>query len=386
MGSYIPDQSGINSLGGFAYQIRLFVYYMLSMEENMSIGFEVIDDISIKTLTTATLDRNEDKFRNLLRSPSGIKAIQSKRTTISQDTARQILLNWILLAETDMNITDYILCTDSSYGNSDIIFNTSAEDLYQKVISSEKSSQATISKVKNKYKDNKEEFIYNYNHIKKHYTFSEFKNLDDEIDEKCRILFKKAGVNVVTYYNRIKELLNHITCEIIDSVNQRKPFNISYEEFICYAEDICVRFTDQYMYPAYAEFKKLNQIDFADLEVAKSREYEQLLACELPQNLIETHLQYANYYQNVCYNYLELNKVSRIQDIEQTTYDNFESVKYTLQMEGNDTPAKRLVETKKQSNSYADSEQIKYGSGIYLTRADETEHQISWEDEDNAKT
>ena len=52
MGSYIPDQSGINSLGGFAYQIRLFVYYMLSMEENMSIGFEVIDDISIKTLCT----------------------------------------------------------------------------------------------------------------------------------------------------------------------------------------------------------------------------------------------------------------------------------------------------------------------------------------------
>ena len=83
---------------------------------------------------------------------------------------------------------------------------------------------------------------------------------------------------------------------------------------------------------------------------------------------------------------MELNKVSRIQDIEQTTYDNFESVKYILQMEGNDTPAKRLVETKKQSNSYADSDQIKYGSGIYLTRADEAEHQISWEDKDNAKT
>ena len=56
MGSYIPDQSGINSLGGFAYQIRLFVYYMLSMEENMSIGFEIVDDISIKTLTPAALN------------------------------------------------------------------------------------------------------------------------------------------------------------------------------------------------------------------------------------------------------------------------------------------------------------------------------------------
>lgn len=38
-----------------------------------------------------------------------------------------------------------------------------------------------------------------------------------------------------------------------------------------------------------------------------------------------------------------------------------------------------------QSNSHADSEQIKYGSGIYLTREDELEHQISWEDEENAK-
>ena len=46
----------------------------------------------------------------------------------------------------------------------------------------------------------------------------------------------------------------------------------------------------------------------------------------------------------------------------------------------------RLEETKKRSNSYADSEQIRYGAVIYLTREDEIEHQISWEDEDNAET
>ena len=37
---YIPDESGINSLGGFAYQIKVFVSYMLSMDEGMQAEFE----------------------------------------------------------------------------------------------------------------------------------------------------------------------------------------------------------------------------------------------------------------------------------------------------------------------------------------------------------
>ncbi len=46
--TYTPDKSGINSLGGFAYQIKVFVLYMLSMDENMQAGFETVDDVSIK--------------------------------------------------------------------------------------------------------------------------------------------------------------------------------------------------------------------------------------------------------------------------------------------------------------------------------------------------
>lgn len=55
------------------------------------------------------------------------------------------------------------------------------------------------------------------------------------------------------------------------------------------------------MLPIYSEFKKLNKIDFNDLKIAKSREYKQLLACKMPQNMIEAHLQYGSYYQNICY-------------------------------------------------------------------------------------
>lgn len=383
---YTPDKSGINSLGGFAYQIKVFVLYMLSMDENMQAEFETVDDVSIKKITPETIDDNEDKFRNLITSSEGTKAIQVKRTSINESIAKQILFNWILLEDSGESITDYILFTDSLYNNNDIVFDISADDLYLEVLKTKKTQKATIAKVKGKYEKDKQGFVDIYEAIKGKYTFVSFNRIDDEISEKCKMLFKKAGVNIITYYNRIEELLKHVTFEIIKSVNEKRPFIISYEEMIAYSEDICTRFTDEFMYPIYSEFRKLNKIDFADLKIAKSREYKQLLACKMPQKLIEMHLQYGVYYQNICYKYLELNKIGKIRDIEETTFDNFENVKFILQNEGKDTPAKRLSETKRQPNSYADSEQIKYGSGIYLTREDELEHQISWEDEDNAES
>lgn len=81
---------------------------------------------------------------------------------------------------------------------------------------------------------------------------------------------------------------------------------------------------------------------------------------------------------------MDLNKVRIINDIEETTYENFENVKFNLKVNNKDTPYNRLDETKKMSNSHAINEQIKYGSSIHLTRDDEVMRQISWEDEENA--
>lgn len=385
MDNYETDTSGINSLGGFAYQIKVFVLYMLEMHENMQTEFETLDDVTVNKLSPETIDINEDKFKNSIVSSEGIKVIQVKRTKLDASIARQILLNWMLLESSGDSVTDYILFTSAEYGNEDILFNVSAEDLYSKVVNTKK-TKATITKMKNKYQKDKDRFIEIYNSIRQKYSFVSENDVDEKIDEKCKILFKKAGVNVVTYYNRIVELLKHITIEIIESVNAKKSYHICYEEMIAYAEDVCNRFTDEYMLPAYSEFKKINRINFSDLQIAQSREYRQLVACEIPQNIIETHLTYESYYQNICYRYKEMNKVTKIRDIEETTYENFENTKFILQKEGQDTPFKRLSETKKLPNSYADSEQIKYGSGIYLTREEELEHQISWEDEDNAKS
>lgn len=386
MDDYVTDKSGIHSLGGFAYQIKVFVLYMLSMDENMQAEFETVDDVAVKKITPETIDDNEDKFRNLIVSSRGTKAIQVKRTVVTENIAKQVLLNWILLESSDEIITDYILYTEKVYENRDIVFQIPAEDLYLEVLKSKKTQKATITKVKKRYEKDKQGFIETYEEIKRKYTFVSADKVDVEIDEKCKVLFKKAGVNTITYRNRIVELLKHITFEIMNAINEKKPFVIKYGEMIAYSEDICARYTDQYMYPAYSEFKKLNRVDFTDLKIAQSREYKQLLACKMPQKLIEIHLQYASYYKNIRYKYLELNKINKVRDIEETTFENFMSAKFQLQIEGKDTPAQRLGETKKQTNSYADSDQIKYGAGIYLTREDETECQISWEDEDNAES
>ncbi len=384
--TYNIDESGINSLRGYAYQIKVFVLCILSINDDMQVGFEVIDDVSIKKLTPETIDDNEDKFRSSIYSCELVKAIQVKRTSFSKDDAKQILFNWILLESSKEQITDYILFTDSSYKNKDIIFKNSVEDLYEEVLNTKRTSKATVAKIKDKFKKNKTEFIRIYKSIKDKYTFVAVDMIDNKIDEKCKLLFRKTGVTTITYYNRISELLKHITFEIMKCVNEKEPYRMKYEELMACSEDICCRITDKFMYPAYSEFKRLNKIDFTDLKIAKSREYKQLLACKMPQKLIEMHLQYRNYYQDVCYKYLELNKTSIIQDIEETTYENFENVKFILQNEGQDTPFNRLKETNKCPNSYANNDQIKYGSGIYLTREEEKERQISWEDDDNAES
>ena len=384
--TFLPDKSGIYSLGGFAYQIKVFVKYMLLMEEGMQAGFETLDDVTVGKLSPETIDDNEDKFCNVIASATEIQAIQVKRTTIDEETSKKILLNWILLEGGGKGVTKYILFTDSKYGNSDIIFDTSADDLYTEVVSTTKTNRATIGKIKSKYKNDKDGFLEIYNQIKEKYEFISVSDIDEEIDNECKLLFRKAGINLVTYYGRVRELLQHITYEIIQNVNRKMDYQIGFEEMMSCIEEICNRFTDEHRYPVYAEFKKINPIDISDLQVSASREYKQLVACKLPLKMIETHLQYGTYYQNVCFGYKELNKIDRIRDIEETTYNNFEMAKIMLQSEGKDLPLNRLDATKNRPNSHAESDQIKYGSGIYLTREEEDEHKISWEDEDNEKS
>lgn len=386
MGEFVPDSSGINSLGGFSYQIRVFVLYMLYLKDNMQIEFETLDDVNIKNLKPSEIDDNNEKFISKVIGKNTNIAIQVKRTDITEKLAQKVLLNWLLLESSGNVVTKYILVTDQLYNNEDILFNKSSEELFKCVKESENKANAIITKVKNEYKDDFNRFEEKYNSIKDKHEFVSLENIDNRIDEGYSELFRKRGVKNVVYYNRIKELLSYVTVNIMESVNNKKPYVFSICEFMALVEEICDRIKEEMMNPIYSDFKKLHKIDFEDLEVANSREYKQLVACKLPQYLIEQHLVFCGYYENLRFSYMEVNRISKIQDIEETTYENFQNVKFGLQQSGQDVPYNRLEHTKKQSNSYAENEQLKYGSSIFLTKDEMGELQISWEDKENEKS
>lgn len=378
------DYSGINSLRGFAFQIKVFVLYMLELKDGMRLEFETIEDVNLKRIKADNIDENSENFRSNLINAETNQAIQVKRTTITKDVAMKILLNWILLESSSRNVSKYILLTDSAYNNTDIIFDCNLEELFQKTIKSSQKGNATITKVKSLYKDAFKDFENVVNKIKEKYEYLSLEDINRNIDDKCALHFRKVA-NDVVYSQRLKELLQHITVEIMDAVNQRKPFTIEYCGFVRLLEDISTRLTECFTAPNYADFKKINQVDLSNSEISKLREYRQLVACNLPDNLLKQHLTYKGYYENTRYRYMETNKQSRIEEIEETTFENFENVVFRLQRNGADLPFNRLDETKKMTNSHAANEQIRYGCGIYLTKDGIVDRQISWEDEQNAK-
>lgn len=50
------EKSGIYSLGGFAFQIKVFVIYLSSLKEEIQAEFETYDDVTIRKLTSKTID------------------------------------------------------------------------------------------------------------------------------------------------------------------------------------------------------------------------------------------------------------------------------------------------------------------------------------------
>lgn len=376
------EKSGIYSLGGFAFQIKVFVIYLSSLKEEIQAEFETYDDVTIRKLTSKTIDTNEDKFKHLLFSPTGIKVIQVKKTQINDEIKKKIIFNWFLIQEKVENIDEYILFTDAEHNKEDCLFDFNVEDLYIEVITAKDSNKSIIGKIKKKYRNDREGFVNKFNQIKFKYKFYSVENIDDIIGEKYELLFRKAGVKKITYYNRIKELLQHITYEIMESVNNKKPYIITYERLISYIEDISHRVNDKYNIPLYSEFEKINNYNLVDSTITKKREYKQLKACNLSENQILSQLNFCDYYKSVRFGYMELCKINKIKNIESTTFHNFDIVRSLLLTTGEDMPIKRLYETQKQSNSYAENEHIKWGSSIYLTSDEEKEYQISWEDED----
>ena len=375
--SFTPDSSGIKSLAGFSFQIKVFCCLAAELKEGQQIEFESIDDVA--TSRNCKADKIDNLNGQIL--VQNYESIQVKHTKLSKSLANKVLYNWIQIENSSCNISRYTLITDEKYNNSDLLGTINIDDFINEVMSSTKKANANIAKVKKILNDilesERKTFIENI--LKKH----DFKpiNIDDEIVKNYKDKLLKSA-NEVVFYQRLDELLSEITNRILESINNLKPYLLTYTDFQKILNNVFERISVDVSLPSYNNFKTVTPIDLKSTEIANSREYRQLQYCSISENFIRRYLLQEQYYKKVRNNYLDLCMESKCGDIEITAYENFEDVKEELQANNNDTSSNRFWNTTKASNSYAENEQIRKGVCIYLTSDNVSDgNQISWKDE-----
>lgn len=380
------DQSGLYSLSGFAYQIKVFFYYaMLLKDENSSIEFESLDDIAVKNIEK--FDNYDTTFISKIEDEnSTYQIIQVKYTKITEKKTKDVILRWLLALKSHSNIKKFILFTDEKHSNKNFINKISAKELYRYVLSHKKEkANSTISRLKTlfftdgTYRD----FYKLLKKIKDNVYFISNNDIDDSIKAVASNHFKRNAVSEVIYCARLISALKDITNNIMENVLLTKPYSLNLTELNKIEEKIIQHTNETMPIPlSYAEFKKVNTIDI-DSYTSK-REYRQLQHCELPLTGIKRNLQQCCYYVDFRHRILAMGNYEKIADIELQSYENFERVQETLAYNNKDTPRNRLDETQKIKNEIVPKPELSLGTYIYLTKEKEIvgENQISWKDED----
>lgn len=382
MSSKTNDKSGINCLAGFAFQIKVFAYYVLCLEKDSDfVEFETIDDVNVKILNK-NIDDKADAFRCKAKSGHSNKLIQVKRTKLSQDLFNKTLFNWILQRDTGINASQFTLFSEHSYQNEDTMFSTSAEELYNLAIhTTKKKSNAIEVRIKNRYAEKYPEFEEAYNDISNKYKYIGDQDIDLLIYDAAKRDLRYSEKTVALYNERLNHFMNVMQKNILQAVNKKEAYIFSHDDLIKLYEDLNTSINTESYYPPYYSFKdSLDYVTLSNSDIANLRETKQLLACLLPTNRTIERLKQRMYYEHFRNLSMENGHESNPKSIEVTTFDNFNSVVDEIGGTIEDTPKKRLLETEKRSNSNAKADEIKKGSCIYLT-GESVENQISWKDD-----
>ena len=379
------DKSGINSLGGFVFQIDTFIYYALNLNPNESLEYENIEDVSIRT--QEELDKKEDSFRTKLITSESYKAIQVKRKNITNEVAERVLMNWILLENSDINIDKYILWGDNSYSNNGNIKNIDNKVFYEKIKANKDRSPKSLAKqLKDLFAEDYEKFNTIVNNIKAKHKFIENESITDTLIEAAKDVFHKDGVFNPVYIARIDALRSRLSFEILQAIKNKTSYKLDYITLRKMIVDITNTITNDYPIISFADHKKLHPIHINEIE--HLREVQQLRHCKLSDNDVIRRMFKCNYYYDYQFQLIEQARISEKENIETTAFDNFENVKERLSRYGKDDPYERLTQTEDKENSSCHNEHIRNGVCIYLTKDSSStgEKQISWKDDANEES
>ncbi len=362
MSDYNP---GIEALFGYYYQIKTFVSLLANISEGQSIGYEYLDDVSVHDDIESNYCFENNK--------SGKKLYQVKKTNVDKNVAEKVLYNWILSDDAD----GYYLIVSTGYDCDDsIISKVDIEELYNSIERTQRLSLAT--RLYNKYKKNnkKDWFLKKVNYIRERYKLLSDYDCDLQIFENYKKLFHYDGDRNL-YERRISNFLGEISTLILESIQDKRPYNISFLQINTIAEEICSHINADTYEIDYDMFCEKKSVSLRDERVNSSREYIQLKHCNLNESFIINRLKDELYYLDFKSYWLERNKTTRIHNIETSAISNFEDA--CIEVRNNDTPLERYSATIRKEISNTNNK--RQSNGVYISLTNESVRKVSWKDE-----
>ena len=376
------NDSGLSSLSGFSYQIKVFILRLTQLQQGQRVEFETLDDVAVRSLSSKD-SISDSCFKWKVDETSSIEVFQVKQTNVSESVRRKVLYNWLLAYNQKPDISKFTLYVAQGYSINEKAFTNDSEKEYQTIIESDKAVTALVSRVKQIYKDDLTKFKRDYQTICSKSTIERLGDIDELIAEQLITPFHATAADIgKTYFEkRIAELFTRICARIMDCAGQRSPYVCVHAEYMQLCEEICKDISPTQYTPDYEAFRQVFSQDDLTSEITNSREYRQLRYCKLSNSEILDHLSWEQYYQSIRQHYLADAKKEAISKTESIAHQNHKDVVYELQDENKDTPRLRLIKTKRCEISTLHDEFSRWGTYIFLTQND-LPNKISWKDED----
>lgn len=379
------DKSGLQSLAGFCFQIKVYIYYLSNISERDIVAFEKNDDIEVES-------EEEKQLEQLVLKQSlgsKIHLIQVKKTNIDKESKNKIIYNWMLATVNPQKNSKYTLYTKREYKKALDLKTDSVENLYKSIESLSPDPKSIIYKIKEKF-PTYESFEIMYNHVTSHYEVKSSKDIDQLIYHAYKDKLLAGSISKEIYSARLNSLIRDIQYEILASVQKIEPYTVNYSKMHRFINECIVSINEDVFRLNYVSFRK-QHIPFIKQKYLDAREYLQLSACypqESKLNDLEEHLVYMQYYEEFRFQNMRSLKNIFVEDVEHETFTYFKEVLDDIDLEIlNDTPILRLKETKKlnYSNSYLKhipgSKFLSSGTCIFLTKeSTENYKKISWRD------
>lgn len=206
----MSTNAGIVSLGGYAYQIKLFISLLPSIQENDTIEFETLDDIAI---TENNIDSKSEYLCATQKDSqnNSYTAIQVKKTKIANASLKKVWYNWLLAYKKNRNLNNFELRYDKSLNISFDLYSLSSSELFSIISNSSRKNGALEAKVKQLYRE-QNCFEKDIAYIKEHSKAIAIENIEQQIYNDYKQIFHRTDELKETYKLRVKEDIIHFIC------------------------------------------------------------------------------------------------------------------------------------------------------------------------------